>query len=66
MRYPEDLFKVQRNMLAAYHVTDPKTFYDGSDKWKVPEDPDEQGQQAAAVPAVGDRRRPAAPTRCSR
>jgi uncharacterized membrane protein (UPF0182 family) len=40
MRYPEDLFKVQRNMLAAYHVTNPKTFYDGSDKWKVPEDPE--------------------------
>ena len=40
MRYPEDMFKVQRNMLAAYHVTDPKTFYAGSDKWKVPEDPE--------------------------
>ena len=40
MRYPEDLFKVQRNMLAAYHVQNPKTFYDGSDKWKVPEDPE--------------------------
>jgi uncharacterized protein len=42
MRYPEDLFKVQRNMLAAYHVTDPKTFYDGSEKWKVPEDPEDK------------------------
>jgi uncharacterized protein len=40
MRYPEDLFKVQRNMLAAYHVLNPKTFYEGSDKWKVPEDPE--------------------------
>ena len=60
MRYPEDLFKVQRNMLAQYHVTDPKTFYEGTDQWEVPEDPDEQGQQAAAVPALGDARRPAA------
>jgi uncharacterized membrane protein (UPF0182 family) len=39
MRYPEDLFKVQRDMLAAYHVTDPKTFYEGNDKWEVPQDP---------------------------
>ena len=39
MRYPEDLFKVQRNLLAEYHVTQPKTFYEGSDRWKVPEDP---------------------------
>ena len=39
MRYPEDLFKVQRDMLAAYHVLDPKTFYEGNDKWDVPIDP---------------------------
>ncbi len=40
MRYPEDLFKVQRNMLAQYHVRNPKTFYSGSDKWIVPVDPE--------------------------
>ena len=40
MRYPEDLFKVQRNMLAQYHVTDAQTFYGGDDQWKVPEDPE--------------------------
>ncbi len=39
MRYPEDLFKVQREMLATYHVLDPKTFYEGTDKWEVPQDP---------------------------
>ncbi len=39
MRYPEDLFKVQRDMLAAYHVLDPKTFYEGNDQWVVPQDP---------------------------
>jgi uncharacterized membrane protein (UPF0182 family) len=38
MRYPEDLFKVQREMLASYHVLDPKTFYEGNDKWDVPQD----------------------------
>ena len=29
LRYPEDLFKVQRELLASYHVTDPQTFYSG-------------------------------------
>ena len=40
MRFPEDLFKVQRSVLADYHVTNPKTFYEGSDKWDVPQDPE--------------------------
>jgi uncharacterized membrane protein (UPF0182 family) len=39
LRYPEDLFKVQRELLATYHVTDSQTFYKGSENWKVPEDP---------------------------
>lgn len=38
-RYPEDMFKVQRSLLAEYHVTNPKTFYEGNDKWEIPEDP---------------------------
>ncbi len=38
-RYPEDMYKVQRNLLAEYHVTNPKTFYEGNDKWEVPIDP---------------------------
>jgi len=39
MRYPEDMYKVQRDMLASYHVTDPKTFFQGNDRWDVPNDP---------------------------
>ncbi|HEU4511752.1 MAG TPA: UPF0182 family protein [Nocardioidaceae bacterium] len=45
MRYPEDLFKVQRDILAQYHVTQPKTFYEGSDQWEVPQDPTEKSQK---------------------
>jgi uncharacterized protein len=45
MRYPEDMFKVQRNMLATYHVTNPKTFYGGTDQWKVPEDPENKANK---------------------
>lgn len=39
LRYPVDLFKVQRDVLAEYHVTDAETFYGGGERWKVPEDP---------------------------
>ena len=39
MRYPEDLFKVQRTILASYHVTSAADFYSGGDFWKVPDDP---------------------------
>lgn len=39
LRYPEDLFKVQRALLAKYHVDDPVTFFSTSDFWDVPLDP---------------------------
>ena len=39
LRYPEDLFKVQRALLAKYHVNDPVTFFSTSDFWDVPLDP---------------------------
>ncbi|MHB0834656.1 MAG: UPF0182 family protein [Corynebacterium aurimucosum] len=39
MRYPEDMFKVQRNLLAKYHVDDPGVFFNNDAFWSVPEDP---------------------------
>ncbi|KUL41789.1 hypothetical protein ADL22_14525 [Streptomyces sp. NRRL F-4489] len=39
LRYPQDLFKVQRQLLTTYHVTDPGTFYTGSERWQIPDDP---------------------------
>jgi uncharacterized membrane protein (UPF0182 family) len=39
LRYPQDLFDVQRSLLTSYHVTDPGDFYNGSAFWKVPNDP---------------------------
>lgn len=39
LRYPEDLFKMQRDLIASYHTTDPRSFYSGSDFWKLPTDP---------------------------
>jgi uncharacterized membrane protein (UPF0182 family) len=46
VRYPEDLFKVQRQLLTKYHVSDAKAFYSGADFWTVPNDPTTK----AAVP----------------
>ncbi|MCW2898409.1 MAG: hypothetical protein JWO67_674 [Streptosporangiaceae bacterium] len=39
LRYPEDMFKVQRRILARYHVQQPGAFYSGQDFWDVPQDP---------------------------
>lgn len=44
LRYPEDLFKVQRFQLAKYHVTDAGEFYSGNNRWEVPEDPNASRQ----------------------
>jgi uncharacterized membrane protein (UPF0182 family) len=39
LRYPEDLFKVQRWVLSTYHVDDAEGFFSGQDYWTVPTDP---------------------------
>ncbi|WP_288873591.1 UPF0182 family protein [uncultured Corynebacterium sp.] len=39
LRYPEDLFKVQRDLLARYHVDDPGVFFNNDAFWSVPNDP---------------------------
>jgi uncharacterized membrane protein (UPF0182 family) len=47
-RYPQDLFKVQRELLTRYHVTSASQFYSGSERWQVPDDPTQQ--EGNAVP----------------
>lgn len=39
VRYPQDIFKVQRTIMSRYHVTDPLAFYSGQDFWVIPIDP---------------------------
>lgn len=39
VRYPTDLFKVQRAMLGTYHVDDAASFYARDNAWKTPDDP---------------------------
>ena len=44
LRYPEDLFKVQRDLIGRYHVTDPQSFYSGEDFWSASQQPDDASQ----------------------
>jgi len=50
VRYPEDLFRVQRDVLSSYHVKTSDAFYGGQDFWRVPRDPSTFGANAAAQP----------------
>jgi uncharacterized membrane protein (UPF0182 family) len=50
IRYPEDLFRVQRDILASYHVKSAAAFYGGQDFWRVPSDPSTFGGNAGAQP----------------
>ena len=49
VRYPEDLFKLQRDILTRYHVSQPVDFYNQNDRWQVPDDPT-QDTDAAQPP----------------
>ncbi|MGR4010562.1 UPF0182 family membrane protein [Leucobacter sp. 1207-22] len=54
VRYPTDLFKMQREVLSKYHVTDAGAFYSKEDAWRTPSDPvassSSDGGQALAQP----------------
>ncbi|HEY2553063.1 MAG TPA: UPF0182 family protein [Streptosporangiaceae bacterium] len=39
LRYPPDMFEVQRQILTQYHVTSASQFYGGQNFWQVPDDP---------------------------
>ena len=71
MRYPADLFKVQRAILGTYHVTDAGSFYSSDDAWVTPNDPTQPAANADAAAAVlpddaGARARTARRSRCTR
>ncbi|MCE7082517.1 UPF0182 family protein [Streptomyces sp. ST2-7A] len=43
LRYPQDLFNVQRDLLQRYHVDSASLFYAGGERWEVPDDPTQPG-----------------------
>jgi uncharacterized membrane protein (UPF0182 family) len=53
LRFPADMFKVQRAVLGKYHVTDPGSIYSNQDLWTTPNDPTaptDPGTQAKLQP----------------
>jgi uncharacterized membrane protein (UPF0182 family) len=50
LRYPEDLFKIQRAVLARYHMTSPESWYSNSDLWKIPPYPVNQTSTGVKEP----------------
>ena len=50
IRYPEDMFRVQRDVLSSYHVQTAAAFYGGQDFWRVPRDPSTFGANAGSQP----------------
>jgi uncharacterized membrane protein (UPF0182 family) len=50
VRYPEDLFRVQRDVLSQYHVSTAAAFYGGQDFWRIPTDPSSFGQNGSTQP----------------
>ncbi|ONF64745.1 UPF0182 family protein [Amycolatopsis keratiniphila] len=53
-RYPEDLFKVQRELLSKYHVNNPAEFYAQQAFWSVPQDPTQEGGVNASASGVAN------------
>ena len=54
VRYPADLFKVQRAILGTYHVTDAGSFYSRDDAWATPNDPTRRRRRDAAAAVLPD------------
>ncbi len=54
LRYPDDLFKVQRYQFQKYHETDAKRWFSGENQWAIPEDPDQEGTLQPAYRLFAD------------
>ena len=60
LRYPEDMFKVQRFQYARYHVTDATDFFNANNQWQVSPDAVTKDENQAPIrmftpdPANGD------------
>jgi uncharacterized membrane protein (UPF0182 family) len=46
IRYPMDLFTIQTQMYATYHMTDPQVFYNKEDLWNIPQEIYKNEQQS--------------------
>jgi uncharacterized membrane protein (UPF0182 family) len=49
LRYPEQLFTVQTQIFATYHMTDPDNFYNRNDAWRIANEIFTQGSAAQPI-----------------
>jgi uncharacterized membrane protein (UPF0182 family) len=66
LRYPEDMFRIQRDIYTVYHMTDARMYYGREDQWEVPPDPgstqeDGVGRPGRMTPYYVNMRMPGAP-----
>ncbi|MBM3492958.1 MAG: UPF0182 family protein [Armatimonadetes bacterium] len=66
LRYPEDMFRIQRDIYTVYHMTDARMYYGKEDQWEVPPDPgatqeDGVGSVGRMTPYYVNMRLPGAP-----
>jgi uncharacterized membrane protein (UPF0182 family) len=59
-RFPEDMFSIQTDRFASYHVTDPDDFYSREDFWALPDDRSGEIRQGGAslIPGEATKMRP--------
>jgi uncharacterized membrane protein (UPF0182 family) len=50
VRYPEDLFRMQRAILGRYHVTDPGSWYVQENNWRTPAEPSANNTNTTGAP----------------
>ena len=67
LRYPPDLFEVQRQILTQYHVQSAQSFYGGQNFWAVPDNPGSSSspQPASQPPYYQTMQMPGAPAQFS-
>jgi uncharacterized membrane protein (UPF0182 family) len=51
-RYPEDMFRVQTDMFARYHIGNPGDFYNNTDAWDIAQEPGAVSNITPLVPAT--------------
>lgn len=50
IRYPQDMFSIQAQMYATYHMADPRVFYNKEDLWRVTQKASADGTQTTMNP----------------
>ena len=60
-RYPEDMFRIQSELLLTYHIQDPEQFYTREDAWRTPNDPSYFANQGSSTANQQDGDRPLRP-----